>query len=86
VVQSGVSGNSVLAWLGLGEVRLPAPVLIGDTVHVEAIVDEHVVGSKPERGRARLDYRVVNQKGDTVITCKSTFLMRRRTDEQTASS
>ena len=40
VTQSGIYGDSIIAWLGLDEVRLPAPVRIGDTIRVHGIVEE----------------------------------------------
>lgn len=79
VIQTGFFGDAVIAWLGLDDVRLPQPVLPGDTIYVEVEVVEHVPTSKPERGRVRLSYHVVNQRDETVMTFTSGFLLRRRT-------
>lgn len=78
VTQSGIYGDSIIAWLGLDEVRLPAPVRIGDTIRVRGTVEEQTPSSKPERGRVRFRYEVTNQRAETVMTYKSSFLMRRR--------
>jgi acyl dehydratase len=78
VTQSGIYGDAIIAWLGLDEVRLPAPVRIGDTIRVCGTVEEQVESSKPGRGRVRFRYEIRNQRGETVMTYKSTFLMRRR--------
>lgn len=83
VIQTGFFGDAVLAWLGLDDVRLPKPVLPGDTIHVEAEVAEHVRTSKPERGRIVLAYRVCNQHDEVVMTFTSGFLLRRRVHADT---
>ena len=38
VTRTGIFGMSVLAWLGLDNVRLPRPVLLGDTITTEVVV------------------------------------------------
>ena len=81
VIQTGFFGDAVIAWLGLDDVRLPRPALPGDTIYVNARVAEHVPTSKPERGRLRLEYEVVNQREETVMTFSSGFLVRRRVAE-----
>lgn len=78
VIQSGFFGDAVIAWLGLDEVRLPRPVLPGDTIYAHVSVAEQVPTSKPARGRVTLSYEVVNQRDEVVLTFRSGFLMRRR--------
>src|SRR5690606_19342783 len=65
-----------IAWLGLNNVRAIKPVLIGDTVHVEAKVVESQRSSKPDRGIWSLSYQVINQKDDIVMTFESSFMVR----------
>lgn len=77
VIQSGFFGDSVIAWLGLDEVRLPRPVLPGDTIYVHAEVVEQVETSKPHRGRIAVRYDVTNQRDEQVLTFLSGFLMHR---------
>jgi acyl dehydratase len=78
VIQTGFFGDAVIAWLGLDDVRATSPVLPGDTIHVVAQVVEQEPTRKPERGRVTLSYDVRNQRGDTVMTFTSGFLMRVR--------
>lgn len=77
VTQLGYFGN-VIAWLGLDEVRATRPVLIGDTIYVCAVVREARPTSKPENGVWTIDYQTHNQRGETVMTFTSSFLVRRR--------
>lgn len=74
--RSGIFGNSVLAWLGLDDVRLPRPVRFGDTIHAEIVVRTSRPTSRPGRGVTVLDYDVQNQHGETVMTFGSTFVLR----------
>ncbi|WP_335934771.1 MaoC family dehydratase [Streptomyces sp. PTD5-9] len=77
LTQTGRFGN-VLAWLGLDEVRALAPVRVGDTIRPVAEVTEARPSSKPGRGVWTLAYRTVNQRRETVMTFRSSFLVRRR--------
>lgn len=76
MTQTGFFTN-VVAWLGLDSVRAEAPVFIGDTIHVEAVVSEARVTTKPENGLWSLSYVVLNQKGMKVMTFTSSFLISR---------
>lgn len=73
--------NNVVAWLGLDEVRATRPVLIGDTVHAEAVVRIARPTSKPHQGVWTLDYDVRNQRDETVMTFASSFLVARSEGE-----
>jgi itaconyl-CoA hydratase len=70
--------TSVVAWLGLDEVRALQPVFIGDTIHPEATVTAARVTSRPGQGLWTLDYRAVNQRGESVMTFRSSFLVATR--------
>jgi itaconyl-CoA hydratase len=78
VTQTGVFGDSIVAWLGLDEVRLPLPVRIGDTIHAQAEVVGVQETSNPARGRSVLAYLVSNQYGQVVMSFRSSFLLKRR--------
>jgi itaconyl-CoA hydratase len=80
VVRTGVFGDSVAAWLGLDQVRLPLPVKFGDTVDVEAEVTERRLTSRPGTGLVVLSYTVRNQRRQAVMTFTSSFLLRCRDD------
>lgn len=77
ITRTGLFGDSVVAWLGVDELRLPSPVLFGDTIGVAVEVTETRVTSKPERGLTVLAYTVTNQRDEVVMTFKSSFLLRR---------
>ncbi|QXW01318.1 MaoC/PaaZ C-terminal domain-containing protein [Rhodococcus globerulus] len=77
ITQTGYFTN-VVAWLGLDEVRALQPVVIGDTLRPEA---ELIVGrptKKLNQGIWTFSYRVVNQKGEVVMTFRSSFMVRRQ--------
>lgn len=68
-----------LAFLHM-ELNVEGPVLEGDTVHVEIEVTEIRPTSKGGRGLVRTKNRIVNQRGDTVITYTPLRLMAGRSD------
>ena len=62
--------DAVVAFYGIDEVRFRAPTFAGDTIHVEAEVigtdpKDHAVGN----GVVSYDVEVVNQDGETVLSC-----------------
>lgn len=77
MTQTGYFSN-VVAWLGLDEVRALAPVFIGDTIHVEAVVSTARESSKPGVGIWALDYSVFKQDGTRVMTFSSSFMIKRK--------
>ena len=73
-----ISQNAV-ANLGWDEVRLPAPVYVGDTIWAESIVLEaRPSSSRPAAGIVRVGTRGLNQRGETVISFKRTAMIHRR--------
>jgi 3-hydroxybutyryl-CoA dehydratase len=64
---NGFLGDSIIAWLGVENLRIPLPTRIGDTVRVRAEVKEKRETSKPERGILVLTYQVVNQRDEVVL-------------------
>lgn len=78
VTQANVFGDAVIAWLGIDGLRALKPVHIGDTIRVWAQVTEQAETSKDERGRVHIDYRVRNQRDESVMVFRSGFLMKRR--------
>ena len=68
-----------LAALGWDEVRLPNPVRPGDELDLTStIVEKRESRSKPDRGIVRVEIRLRNQKGETVLQCFPTVLVARR--------
>ncbi len=55
-----------LAFLNM-EMTVKAPVIVGDTIHVEIEVLEARKTSKSDRGLVKTRNRIVNQRGETVI-------------------
>lgn len=76
--RTGIFGDSVIAWLGLDEVRLPKPVFFGDTIRATIEVLERRTTSKPGRGLTVLGYQVTNQRDEVVMTFRSSFFLAMR--------
>lgn len=82
MLQEGVFSESSMGSPGMDELRWLAPVRPGDTLRMEGEVAEvRPSSSKPDRGILKMDYRAVNQRGETVMTLKVMHLLRRRMDD-----
>ena len=66
-----------LAFLG-ARLDIKGPTVIGDTIHVECEVTEARLTSKGDRGLVRTANKVVNQKGETVLTYDPLRMLKRR--------
>jgi acyl dehydratase len=55
-----------LAFLN-AEIDVKAPTVVGDTIHVRAVVTENRPASSGNRGLVRTRNDVVNQRGETVL-------------------
>ena len=66
--QDGFAKDSVIAWLGMDNLRMSAPVFIGDTVKLRVEVKEKKVTSDPKRGIQVWLYTVTNQRDETIMT------------------
>jgi itaconyl-CoA hydratase len=70
---------NVFANLGWDDVRMPAPVFEGDTVHSRSTVLElRPSASRPDVGVVTVRSEGVNQQGTVVIVFRRTFLVYRR--------
>ena len=58
--------------------EVKAPTAVGDTIHVEAEVVEARLASKGDRGLVRFANRVVNQRGETVLTYNPLRMLKRK--------
>ncbi len=68
----------LVANLGFDEIRTPAPVFIGDTLHFETeCLDLRPSKSRPTAGLVTWAHRAINQRGETVCTLKRTALIRK---------
>ena len=75
---TGYAKDSVIAWLGVDDMRIPAPVRIGDTIRMHAEITELRETKNPDQGFTMMRYEVVNQREETVMTFNMKFLMHRR--------
>lgn len=67
-----------LGFLGLEEMRLPAPVYCGDTIQVEIEILEKRETRNPDRGVIVAKHAVKNQQGNLVMHYKVARLIRRK--------
>lgn len=75
-----VEGGSIIAWMGVDNMRMLAPVKIGDTITVKIEVVEKRETSKTDQGFQIWQYKVHNQRDEIVMTFDMKFLMHRKTD------
>ncbi|MEE2782921.1 MAG: MaoC family dehydratase N-terminal domain-containing protein [Pseudomonadota bacterium] len=66
-----------IAFLGC-ELNISGPTFVGDTLHVEGTVVEIRPASKGNRALVRTDNKVVNQKGEVVLTYNPLRMMKGR--------
>ena len=75
--------GTTVANLGLEAVRFPAPLFVGDTVHVETeVVAMRPSESRPRNGILTFEHRGYNQHDVLIATCRRNVLML-RTPERT---
>ena len=71
--------GTTIANLGMTEVRFPAPLFNGDTVHVETeIVAKRESRSRPDAGIVEFHHRAFNQQNVLVAECRRQAFMRRK--------
>jgi acyl dehydratase len=67
VALAGFGGDAVIAWLGADDMRMLAPVKIGDTIRVTVEVKETSATSNPKKGIQVWRYTVQNQRDEAVM-------------------
>lgn len=73
--------GTTVANLGLEDVRFPAPLFVGDTVHVQTeVVAKRPSRSRPNNGILTLEHRGFNQDGVMIAACRRNVLMLRAPD------
>jgi acyl dehydratase len=77
IMQTGLIHGTGMSFLG-GEIRVVAPVLQGDTVHVEVEIVDKRETKKPDRGIVTYQHRVLNQRGETVMELRLQRMIRRQ--------
>ena len=76
--------DSILALLELSW-TFKAPIFIGDTIHVEQVVQDLRESSQTDRGILTFDKKIVNQKGEVVQTGRTTLMLAKRDGENQVS-
>jgi acyl dehydratase len=80
----GISVNdltmgTLVANLGMTDVKFPNPLFHGDTVRVESeVVSKRESKSRPDAGIVEFDHRAFKQDGKLVAQCRRQTLMRKR--------
>ena len=81
------TSENAVANLGWTDIRLPAPVFVGDTLWAESeILQLRPSTSRPTVGIVTMRSRGVNQRGEVVIEYLRTFMVPRRDAPEAASS
>jgi len=75
-VQTGILHTTGMAFIGLEQMRLFAPVKVGDTIQVRVEVLDTKAVKKRGGGIVRYRHQVRNQKGDTVMEYNVSRLIR----------
>lgn len=71
--------GTIVANLGFGDIRFPAPVRHGDTIYAETVVaDKRASESRPGEGVVSLRHQAVNQHGEVVAVAARQALVRMR--------
>ena len=78
VEKAGIYEDALIAWLGCDKMRIPAPVMIGDTIRTELEVIGKKETKNSDRGVTSLKYYVKNQRDETVMEFEFNLLMHRR--------
>lgn len=79
IYQERIINAASLGSPGIDELRWPRPVRPGDTIRVEAEVEEcRPSASKPDRGLVTIAYTVLNQRDEPVMTYRTVHILRRR--------
>lgn len=71
--------GTIVAQLGMGDIRFPAPVFHGDTIRVQTeVVEARESKSRPEAGIVVFEHKAYNQRDELVCVARRTGLMHRR--------
>jgi itaconyl-CoA hydratase len=79
------TSENAAANLGWGEITLPSPVFVGDTLWAESeITDRHESRSNPSVGIVSMRCRGINQRREVVIEFTRTFMVYKRSAPEVA--
>lgn len=80
MAKSNIFQDSIIAWVGVENMRIPLPTFIGDTIHVEATLNKKQEAKKADRGIVDFLYCIKNQNEKTVMALNFLLLMHRKTE------
>ncbi|MCX5851141.1 MAG: MaoC/PaaZ C-terminal domain-containing protein [Deltaproteobacteria bacterium] len=69
--------GTIMAFFGVENWRFKWPIMIGDTIHVNAKIAQKKETRKPDRGLIFIDCDVVNQNGQSTMCGRLVILMKR---------
>ncbi len=78
IAQTGVLHGTGMALLEIQDLKMKAPVRVGDTIRVEVEVTEKRETSKSDRGVVTSRQVVTNQRGEPVVEYTVSRMVRRR--------
>lgn len=79
VYRCGFLERTVLAFLGMNYMDIPAPVRMGDTISLEMeVTEKKELSSREDSGLVTIDTEMTNQEGETVFAGDMKFLIKRR--------
>jgi acyl dehydratase len=79
IAQTGVLHGTGMALLGIQDLKMKAPVKVGDTIRVEVEITEKRKTKNPDRGVVTSRQVVRNQRGEAVVEYIVSRFIRRRT-------
>jgi len=75
--------GTIVANLGFGEAKFPAPVRHGDTIYGETtVLEKRLSASRPGQGIVTFRHVATNQRGEVVATVERSTLMRCRPEAE----
>jgi acyl dehydratase len=81
-VQLGWIHGTVMAFLGIDQLRVPQPVFENDTIHAEIeVIDKRESKTHSDRGVVTTKYTVLNQQNAPVLYYNHAVMIRRRQAE-----
>jgi acyl dehydratase len=76
---SDITLGTTIANLGMTDVRFPAPVFQGDTLHVKTrVIAKRQSKSRPDAGIVEFEHQAFNQDDVLVATCKRQAFMHKK--------
>src|SRR5262247_3209073 len=77
VIQTGLIHGTGMSYLG-SEIKIVAPVLVGDTLRVRVVVTDKRETKKPDRGIVTYRHEVVNHRGEIVLEAVIKRMIKRK--------